>query len=304
MLSDLAPTRVDAGDDVVAVPIAEPPPEPQPRRRRRKVGFWVAVGWLAVIIAVSLTADLLPLRAPSEAGVAGFLQNPSLSWPEFLGTDALGRSQLSRLVYGGRVSLLVGLGAVALALVVGGTIGVLAGYFRGRLERVVDLLTDSALAIPALVLLLTISAVFGQLFRNLVLSLAFLVTPAMIRLARANTLAYAHRDFVVAARALGAKDRRIIAKEIVPNVVLPLLSMTFITIGVVMVAEGSLSFLGRGIPPPTSSWGGMIAAGRAKLETHPAQVFVPAAALFVTVLALNTVGDRLRGRFENGTDDR
>jgi peptide/nickel transport system permease protein len=288
------------------VPVSTVPPAPveaKPRRGPRKRGrfaFGFATGWLALCISVSLLADLLPLKHYAETPDAGeinaFRRKPGFRFDEPLGTDSLGRSELSRIIYGLRVSLLLALGAVALAMIIGVAFGVTAGYLRGWVARIFDLVTDTLLAFPPLMFLLALSAALRPGFRTLTISLMFLAFPTQAKVARANTLTYANREFVLAARAMGAKSRRIIVKEIVPNVALPVMSVSFLAMASLMVAEGSLSFLGVGIPPPTPSLGGMVAEGRSNLETAPHLVFVPGIALLLTVFSLNTVGDRARAK--------
>lgn len=218
-----------------------------------------------------------------------------------LGTDTVGRSHLSRVIYGARVSLAISVLAVALGLIVGGVLGMLAGFHRGPLERVINVMIDSLLAFPSLVFLLAVTAMFEPSFKVLVVSLGILSMPTFARLARASTLAVVRQDFVLAAKGIGDANRWIIFREVMPNVLTPVVSYAFIVTGAMMVAEGSLSFLGLGVPPPRPSWGGMIAAGRPRFETSPWLVFVPAITLFLTVFALTVVGDWARQRAEGGT---
>jgi peptide/nickel transport system permease protein len=289
---------------MVPVDVAPAPPttgrRKRPHRARGRFAFGFATGWLGLCIALSLLADLLPLKHYAETPDSGvtdaFRRKPGLRFDEPLGTDSLGRSELSRIIYGLRVSLLLALGAVGLAMVLGVAFGVTAGYLRGWIGRVFDLVTDTLLAFPPLMFLLALSAALRPGFRTLTISLMFLAFPTQAKVARANTLTYANREFVLAARAMGARSRRIIVNEIVPNVALPVMSVSFLSMASLMVAEGSLSFLGVGIPGPTPSLGGMVAEGRPNLATSPHLVFVPGIALLLTVFSLNTVGDRARAK--------
>jgi peptide/nickel transport system permease protein len=256
---------------------------------------WVALSWIVVVILLAITANWLPIKGygavvgdPSEA--------PGFRLPEALGTDDLGRSVLSRLIFGARVSLTVAVVSVAIGTTIGGILGMMAGYFRGWLEWVVGVLVDSVLAFPPLVLLLTIAAVRGASLVTLVIGLVLVSIPTFTRLARANTLSQAHREYVLSARSLGAGDVRILFTEILPNIVLPVASYAVAVAALLMIAEGSLSFLGLGIPPPEPSWGGMVAEGRDYLSTAPFLVIVPALTMFVTILALNVLGDYARRR--------
>jgi peptide/nickel transport system permease protein len=296
--------------DIPARPSGRKPPFVQLRRLARfpltsgrvkprgRIAFWLAAGWLALIIVLAVFASLLPIKGYATPDFTHANQVPGLRWPEFLGTDNLGRSELSRLIYGARVSLAVGFISVAIALVVGTALGVLAGYFRRAVEAVINIVSDTLLAIPPLVLLLGITVVLRPSLRNLVVGLAVLGTPTFARLARANTMTLARREFVSASVILGARPVRVLWREIVPNVLLPVSAFGAELVGVFIVAEASLSFLNLGVPPPQPSWGGMIAAGYPNLATAPYLTFVPVVALFLTVFSFKVVGDRLRARFD------
>jgi peptide/nickel transport system permease protein len=179
----------------------------------------------------------------------------------------------------------------------------LGGYFQKRTDSGVRLLSDTMLAFPPLILLMALTAVFTPGLRTLMAGLSLIIIPSFIRLARANTLTWTAREFVLAARNMGAGHGRILGREILPNVLPPLLAYLPIVMAALIVAEGSLSFLGLGIPPPTPSWGGMISDGKDSLATAPHLVFVPAAVIFCTVFALNQAGDHLRGRFDRTMRD-
>jgi peptide/nickel transport system permease protein len=202
------------------------------------------------------------------------------------------------VIYGARVSLIVGVAAVALGLLAGSALGLLAGYFRGKLDALLGIVTDAFLAFPPLILLLAIAATMGASVRNLIIALAILTTPAFVRLSRANTMVFTSREFIRAARGLGARHRRILVRDVLPNVALPVASYAFVLIAVVLVAEGSLSFLGLGVPPPRPSWGEMISTGRNDLDRAPHVVFVPAAFMFLTVWSFNVLGDHARRHFD------
>lgn len=257
---------------------------------RGRIGVTLALGWLVVIICLALLAPVLPLPAYFDF-VGAPKVAPGLHAPYLLGTDYLGRSVLVRLIWGTRISLTVGLLAVFLGMIIGLAIGMTAGYFRGRVEAVLTVFIDAALAFPPLILLLAITAVLQQKLSTLIIAFTLLTIPSFARLARANTLAIAQREFVLAARARGTGSFRIIRREILPNVILPTISYSFIIVASVMVAEGSLDYLGLGIPPPTPTWGGMIASGQQFLATNPELVFVPAVVLLLTVLSFYTLGD-------------
>ncbi|MEU8364400.1 dipeptide/oligopeptide/nickel ABC transporter permease/ATP-binding protein [Nonomuraea sp. NPDC048882] len=261
-------------------------------RRRAGLGFWLAVGWIGLILLAALLADLLPF-APYDETLAGPPQSgPSAAHP--FGTDGLGRDVLSRVVYGARVSLGVGIGAVLLGLGIGAPLGILAGYRRKAADAVIMAVNDVAQAFPALVFALAVVAFAGANLRNVLIVLGVLGVPSWVRLIRGATLTFAEREFVLAARVLGTRDRRILWREIVPNVAVPAASYAFIGMAVVVVAEGSLAFLGLSVQAPTPTWGGLINEGRTLMETAPHVVLAPSIAMFLTVLSFNLVGDRLR----------
>jgi peptide/nickel transport system permease protein len=276
-----------------------------PRARRRLgwrglgglgIAFWVAVGWLAVVAFCALFADYLPLQDPIPPDVSSRLDGPSAD--HWLGADGLGRDQLSRLAHAASVSLTVSLSAVAIGGIVGGALGTAVGYVRGRAETVVMAAIDVLLAFPALVLLLVVLAYVGRSLTVISVLIGFLSIPVYTRVARANTLAVAQREFVQAAVVLGATRRRILWREIIPNVVLSLAAFGLVAMGVVIVLEGSLAVLGLSVEPPDPTWGGMIAESRRHMSDAPHTALVPAGAMFLTVLSLNFVGDSLRRRVD------
>lgn len=287
-----------------AIAIASPEPRASwyqrllvlPRRARGRLALTLAVGWIVLVLVLAVFADVLPFIEPFDQKVAQARMGPGFRFDEPLGTDYLGRSMLSRLAYGGRISLAVGLGAVVFGAIVGGTLGLLAGYFRGWVDSVFNVIFSSVLAFPSLVLLLAMMTVLGHNYTTLIGGLALLSVPYFGRLSRATALSLRDREFVLASRCLGAGHTRIMFRELLPNLLLTIGAYAFVIIATVIVAEGSLSFLGYGIPPPQPSWGGMVAAGRADLSFAAFLVFVPAAFLLLTVLAFNVIGDYARDR--------
>ncbi|WP_217251009.1 ABC transporter permease [Streptomyces sp. AC602_WCS936] len=267
------------------------------------VVFWFGAGWLLLLGLAILCAPWLPLA--EDRDVASTVAEPVFATPTFtgahpLGTNAFGLDLLARSLYGARSSLLISLSAVALGTVIGGAIGMVAGYFQKTVDRAVGIATNSLLAVPPLILLIALATVLEPHLRNVAFSLALLTIPGMVRLARATTMAYANREFVVAARAMGATRSRILLRELLPNVLLPVLSLAVVMISVLIVAEASLSFLGLGIQPPEPTWGNMIAEGEGQVfEEHPHIVLVPGAFLFLTVFAFNIVGEKARGRWDS-----
>src|SRR5476649_234632 len=265
-----------------------------PVRRTRRLGllFWAAIGWLILVFLTAAFVGVLPLPSPSDMDMLE--RRAPMSALHWLGTDGLGRDELARLIHGARISLTVGLCAPVIGITIGGALGMLAGYFRGRFESLVVGSMDVLLAFPPLILALAVTAYLGQSLLNLTLILGVLGIPAFMRVARASTLTLARREFVIAAEALGASHLRILLRELLPNVFLPLLAFFLLGVAVTIVVEGALSFLGLGVPPPISSWGIMIGEGRESLEVAPRLAFIPAVTMFLTVLSLNLIGDTLR----------
>ncbi|MFM1722777.1 ABC transporter permease [Rhodococcus sp. PAM 2766] len=258
--------------------------------------FILSCAWLTVLILAAILAPLLPLAEHEDTTktlAAKSYASPSLFSSHPLGTNNFGLDMLARSIYGARSSLIVAVAAVAIGILIGGAIGILAGYFGGWVDRIVGILTNSLLAVPALILLIALASVLQPNLRNVSFALAVLAIPSMVRIARANTLVFSQREFVLAARAMGATRWRVMLREIAPNVALPLLSLGMVMISVMIVAEASLSFLGLGIQPPSPTWGNMISEGQGNVfEQHPYIVLVPGVFLFLTVFAFNMVGEK------------
>ncbi|MGH9213004.1 MAG: ABC transporter permease [Acidimicrobiales bacterium] len=299
----LEPIRDAAVLGVGTAPVAEAI-ESAPTRRLGFLG-WFSIVWMVLIIAVALLAPILPLDDPDQT-FAGLQREPPVQPSHVLGGDAGGHDMLSRVIFGARTSLLIAFGAVALGWVVGGFLGLIAGYFRGRTDAVLSTLFNVLLSIPALVLALSLVAVFASSDENasnarritvLIIALGIVSVPILGRITRASTLTWSEREFVKAAQVSGAKPMRIIFREVLPNVLPAMMSIALLGVAVVIVAEGGLSLLGVGVRG-TATWGNMIDDGRAGLRTAPHMVFIPSAAIFFTVLSLNYLGDVVRARFD------
>lgn len=301
---DLHPGHPDTGGDVEAVP------QEEGKAKRRPLGFgaWLSIFWLGLIILLAVLAPVLPLDDPNQSFGEIARQGPGAEG-HILGGDAIGRDMLSRVIYGARASLAVSFAAVASALIVGGVFGLIAGYFRGGLDTVLTGLFDIMLAFPALVLALSLVAFLrgdpqsgsGPALGTeliLIIALGIVSVPILARITRANALTWSQREFVLAARAQGAKNSRIIIREVLPNVLPAMFSIALLGVAVAIIAEGGLSLLSVGIELPTPSWGNIIAEGRSQLRRAPHIVFIPATAIFLTVLALNYLGDTIRNRFD------
>ncbi len=308
------------------------------RKRKLGVGAWLAIGWMALMVGMAILAPLLPVGDPNEtisaeeiradghcvtierlgreieqcniAGRGPFADDGTAPGYPF-GGDGNGRSMLARLVYGARTSLFVATGAVALGFVIGGTLGLIAGYFGGKIDTVLTGIFNVLLSIPAIILALALVAFLAPQSADggggsglppsviLIVAIGIVSIPLLGRITRASALTWSQREFVLAARAQGAKNLRIMTREVLPNVLPAMFSIALLGIAVAIVAEGALSILGVGVKPPTPSWGNMIALDRSYLLAGaPHIVLEPALLIFVTVLALNYLGDVVRARFD------
>ena len=265
--------------------------------RVRLAPFGAAVMMLAALIA--LAAPLVAPHDPLAQNLGNTLAPPGRD--HLLGTDNVGRDVLSRVIWGTRVSLVAGLVSVVLAVSAGSLLGVVAGYCGGRVDGLVMRMMDAVLSFPPLVLALALGAVLGAGLSGVLLALGVVYTPTFARLMRAQVLTITTRDYVEAARALGASGWRVAARHVVPNAMNPIIVQASLSVAFAILAEASLSFLGLGIQPPQASWGSMINAGRGYLQQAPWIVFGPGAALFVTVVGLNFVGDAVRDALDPRT---
>ncbi len=267
---------------------------------RKPLGFlfWFACGWVALVVLLAVFASLLPLPNPDYQNYAALNAPPSIH--HLLGTDDLGRDLLSRVIYGARVSLVVGFCSVLIGMLVGGTLGLISGYRGGRIDAVLNAGSFVLLAFPAIVAVIAIVAFWGQSLLKITVILGVAVIPLLYRVVRASSLSYANRDFVVAARTMGATNTRIVFREILPNVVPVAVTFGLITVAGVIVIEGSLAFLGLSVALPTPSWGNLIAEGTSNgnLSTNPYIMLWPVLAMFLLLLSINIIGDRLRQRFD------
>jgi peptide/nickel transport system permease protein len=273
----------------------------------RKLGLmgWFSLLWLAGITLAAILAPLLPLSDPDESFLE-IVRKPPIQPDHLLGGDGNGRDMLARVIFGTQTSLLISVGAVGLGLLVGGFLGLMAGYFRGPIDTVLSTLFNVLLAIPSLVLLLALVTIYASSDENasntrriivLIVALGIVSVPLLGRITRASTLAWSEREFVKAAAVLGARPWRIMFREVLPNVLPAMMSITLLGIGVAIVFEGAISLLGLGVSD-VPSWGNMIASGRPDLARAPHIVAIPSIAIFLTVLSLNYLGDVIRARFD------
>lgn len=272
--------------------------------------FWLSTGWIFLVVIFALTAGFLPLveydhmdfacQASPPGTVSQIFMNSGNGidgerpYIYILGTDTMGRDIASRLIFGARVSMAVGFTAPFIGLVLGAVLGMTAGYYRGKIETIIIIIMDTILAFPGIVLLLAITFYMGPSLKNIIIAMGILTVPSFFRVSRANTIKYANRDFILAARMAGRSDPGIIFYEILPNVIIPLSVYALIVVSYMIVAEGALSYLGLGVPSPVPSWGGMIAEGREVLGEAAHVSLIPAMVMFMTVLSFNLVGDSFR----------
>jgi ABC-type dipeptide/oligopeptide/nickel transport system permease subunit len=245
-----------------------------------------------VLVLVAIFAGFVAPYDPTFQDYASTNQGPSAS--HWFGTDYLGRDVLSRVIYGARVSLLVGSVAVGIGLLIGVTTGLTAGYLGGAVDSILMRTMDAIWAFPALMLALTITSVLGRGVTNAMIAIGVVNIPYLARLARASTLSVREMDFVTSAQATGASNLRIIATYILPNIAAPLTVQASLLFAVAIITEASLSFLGVGVQPPKPSWGLDLRTGYQYMSTNVAQAVFPGIAIFITVVALNFLGDGLR----------
>ena len=265
--------------------------------RRKPLG---AAGAMVIcaLIAVALLAPVLAPYNPytfnlNERGLPIRMQPPSSTF--FFGTDPLGRDVFSRIIYGSRVSLIVGFTSVTLGTFFGTLIGLASGFWEGRVDQVLQRGVDTCMAVPGIVLALAVVSVLGQSLTNIILVIALVIAPGASRVVRGSVLSVKQNTFVDAAYAAGASSWRIIVHHILPNVFAPILVIASVWLGNAIVIEAALSFLGLGTPPPTPTWGGMLSGeGRRNLENAPFLAIFPGLAISVVVLAFNMLGDALR----------
>ena len=302
-----------AGPSLIDVPPVPPVVSENKKRRRPQIGFWIGVTWLgALVFCVAFSGQLSFIRAyDTKLKVDGTTGRYNLGpgWRAWMGTDSSSHDVFARCIYGARVTLTVGVLSTVIGLVVGGLLGIVSGYFQGWTDRIGSIITDSLLALPPLLLALllvyrmddlkSIYNGLGWLNREweITLTLGVLAIAPFARIARAQTIGLRDREFVLAARSLGAKSGRVIAKEILPNLVPAMLTVAVTGLGILVAAEGALAFLGLGVERPLT-WGKMISDGSRDLSRAWWATVFPCVFLFLTVISFNLIGDRLARRFD------
>jgi peptide/nickel transport system permease protein len=263
-------------------------------------------GWPVLLVAAGLVvvAVFAHLLSPDDP-LAGSLRNrliPPISDREFpLGTDPLGRDMLSRLIFGARISLLVGVSAVAIGVVVGSLLGLIAGYFSGWPDAILMRVADAQLSLPSFILALTIMAVLGSGLFNVILALSIGSWVRYARVVRSMVLPLHETEYVLAAETIGCAPQRVMMRHVLPNVVTPVIILATLGLGTTIIAESSLSFLGLGVDPESPSWGSMLSEGRAYLDSAWWVAAFPGVAITITVLVVNVIGDALRDQLDPRT---
>lgn len=262
---------------------------------------WLFTLVLAALVLSAIFAPLVAPYSPLQYHPLAIAKPPTLAHP--LGTDDLGRDQLSRVIYGARISLSVGVVAIVFGVVIGGLLGVLGGFIGGWLDQGITIVADALLSFPSLILALGVTAALGGSVINLIIAISVVRVPIYVRLARGQTLQVRALDYVLAARAVGTRRTMIMLRHIVPNVLAPVLVQATTSISLAILDESVLSFLGLGAQPPAPEWGSMINSAQVFLYTDPWMMFGPALAIILTVLSFNLVGDALRDRLDPRSAD-
>lgn len=310
MLESADTDVVASGLGAAAVAVEEPPEE-EYRKRRIGIIAWIAMGWLGIVVLLAILAPVLPLKDPINGTDyihpnAGMFQSGHL-----LGTDASGLDVLSLTLWGAQASLLISVGSIVVGTLIGGLLGLIAGYRGGKTDTALSAGFNILLAFPQLVLALTLVAVlapnkpgggvqvsWSHRVGVVIIAVGIVSIPILARITRANTLSWAQREFVMAARAQGATDRRVMFREVLPNVLPAMLSIALLGVAIVIVLEGALAIFGLSVPEPNPSWGNMINSQLSALDAAPTVWMVPSVMIFTCVLSLNYLGDVVRARFD------
>ena len=283
-------------DPILAAPPTDVAPARANKALRRFLANRMAVAGTVVVLLLVLLAVFAPWIAPYHPnddifrGMRGV--GPSLQHP--MGFDHLSRDLLSRVIFGTRIALTVGLLSTLISVLIGVVVGAVAGYFGGWIDEVLSLITDALMAFPLIALLIVLAAVIGPSLSTTVLVIGATVWARYARVVRAEVMSVRERDFVTAARALGALDGRIIWRHVVPNVLTSVIVLASLQVGAIIILESALSFLGLGVRPPTATWGGILSDGRAFILRYPHIAVFPGIMIVITVLAFNFIGDGLR----------
>lgn len=296
-------SALDLGERSTAVSSSEPGvSEDQVAYHNRKLGFffWASTAWLTLLVLSAVFADLLPLKDPNQLFAGVYRQGPSAA--HWFGADNIGRDVLSRTIYGARRSLMISTVSAAIGLLVGGTLGLVSGFYRQGIDATISMIVTILLSIPGLVLVLALMAAFAppgtsstaKQMSWTIVAFSILVIPALARITRGQVTVWSERDFVIASRTLGARNKRMMFRDVLPNMIPTMFSFAFLVLATLIMLDGALAFFGvNGV-----SWGGMIVSGRSQLLEAPHMVLFPALFMFSTILAMNLIGDSMRTRFD------
>jgi len=284
---------------VSSVPIAPAPPTPLAyfaaqtfKAFNTNKTSWIGLMIFVLVIVLAIAAPWIAPYDPNDQNIMEKLRAPSAA--HWLGTDSFGRDTLSRILYGSRISLVIGIASTLLAMIIGSAIGMFAGWYGGRADTVTMQAMDVLLAFPSLILGLILVAMLGPSTHNIIIAIALTSIPPFARIARAPTIAIKEREFVMAGRALGYTDTRIVVVHILPNILPEILVMASLWLANAIRTEASLAFVGLGVKPPTATWGGMIREGFENILDSYALALAPSIAILVVIFALNLLGDGLR----------
>ncbi|MGV1832656.1 ABC transporter permease [Agrobacterium vitis] len=294
-----SPSIADKNSDLNAIVRANMPWSARLRLPGASPFELVALGFLILLVLTAIFVNFIPGLVSPRFPYGDFSQPPEWSLNGLLGTDDIGRSILSRVLYGARASLMIVGVATCISVSAGLLLGMLAGFYRGIFERMVDLYANTMSALPSILVVLAFVTATGPSVLTIMLTLGILDIGTYARVAKAGVISQSNRDYVLAARAMGARDSRILLKEILPNLVPALTAVMPTLMAGLIITEGSLSFLGYGIPAPAPSWGGMIASSTDLLSRFPLLILGPVMAIVLTVYALNTVGDYFAQRLNS-----
>lgn len=259
----------------------------------------LSLGFLVLMFAISLSARWIAPYSPTDQDLMNILADPSAQ--HWLGTDDLGRDVLSRLLHGAAASLFASFLAVIIAILIGVPVGLLAGYLGGWMDEIISRGIDTLLSFPAVVLAIAVTGALGIGLINSMIAIGIVFSPQLARLARARTMVVRHELYVDAARGFGAQTRRILWRHVLPNTVQPVIVQVTLLLATALLAEASLSFIGLGVQPPFSSWGGMLARAYQNMGLSPFQMYPPGLAILSTVLAFNVLGESLRAALDPTT---
>lgn len=259
-------------------------------KRNKRAMFGLV--FILFLIFIALFADVIAPYGMREQNLSNALQSPNAD--HWLGTDDLGRDVLSRIIYGTRVSLTVGTAAVSMSLVVGGILGVLAGYFQGKLDTLIMRTSDVLLSIPSILLAIAIVASFGSSMQNMIVAIGISGIPVFARIVRASVMAEKEKEYIEASKALGATDLRIILRNIIPNIMSPVIVQSSMGVASAILSAVGLGFIGLGLEASIAEWGTMLSAGRGYIRTHYYLTLYPGLMIVLTVLAFNLLGDGIR----------